>query len=169
MVFRTAPLLPCLPRKKKHISKLGSPETTQKGKGWNMGSSESRLVHCSHLSLLPGILIRMCLPESPEGGQLSREDLCLCAGQPPPTGAKYQHKSISDLECKPHDSRESSWVCLCRVIRWRYGCRYVCGSPEISHCIYSGSDKAEVSHIINKSVKLHADLLPEMFQHFASL
>ena len=45
------------------------------------------------ISLLPGILARMRLLEPPEGGQLSREDPCLFAGQPPPTGAKYQQKS----------------------------------------------------------------------------
>lgn len=43
----------------------------------------------------------------------------------------------------------------------------MCGSPEIAHCIHSGSDRAEVSPIINKSLNLLSSLLPEIFEQFA--
>lgn len=52
------------------------------------------------------------------------------------------------------------------MICWRYSCRLVCASPEILCCIHSGSDRAEVSPIINKSLNLLTSWASEIFEHF---
>lgn len=53
------------------------------------------------------------------------------------------------------------------MICWRYSCRFVHASPETSCCIHSGSDRAEISPITNKSLNLLTSWVSEILEHFA--
>lgn len=95
---KTAPLHPCLPRKKL-VSKTRSPGTDPKGKRWSMGSSERGLAHCSHLSAprhpgwdvsagaswrraaLQGGSLSFCWPASTDGSEVPTEVRIKSRGQ----------------------------------------------------------------------------------------
>lgn len=88
---RLLPSTPVFPGKNLFL-RLDPLEQTQRGRGGAWDHQRGGWLTAA-IFLLPGILAGMCLLEPPEGGQLSREDLSLFAGQPPLMGAKYQQKS----------------------------------------------------------------------------